>query len=409
MPIQYTPELIAELKDLVTGLPRAEGVKAVRQRLKLSERQGRSVYARYMDDLSAVKAVSHHDAGRHPIEGSEVVVDNVATIDDVIRVANVDRALWVTDRFSVGPRPNGGLSWRASFKRNKLATTADALEVFTKAAAEHSPRKWVVNKPEAGTKDCLYVLNIQDLHCAKLSWSVETGGADWDIRIAERVFRDTVDELVAKTPAGRVEEILVIIGSDMLQVDNDRSETSKGTYVDSDTRLPKAFDVASKMLTDVIEKLAARFKVRCIVFGGNHDYVSSFFLGRYIEAWFRTHPNVAIDAAPRSRKYYGYGKTLIGFDHGDETKLKDLPLILMRENQDTISQYLYQEVLCGHFHHESSQDTKGVVVRVAPALCSEDAWHSRKGLIGSVRRSQGLLYHREHGLEAIYYTIPLGS
>lgn len=408
MPIQYTPELIAELKDLVTGLPRADGVKAVRKRLKLSERQGRSVYARYMDNLSAIKTVSSHDPISHcKSDETEVTVDNATSIDDVIRVANVDRDTWVTDRFSVGPRPNGGLSWRASFKRNKLATATEAIEVFTKAAAAHAPRKWSVAKPEPGTKDCLYVLNIQDPHLAKLAWGVSTGHGDWDIKIAEQAYRETVDELMAKAPSDRIEEVIVIIGSDMLQIDNERSETTKGTYVESDSRLPKAFDVAAKMLTDVVEKLAARFKVRCIVFPGNHDQVTSFFLGRYVEAWFRTHPKVVIDSSPRSRKYYGYGKTLLGFDHGDETKLKDLPLVMMRENQETISRYLYQEVLTGHLHAEASQDTKGIVVRVAPALCAPDSWHSAKSFVGSMRRSQALLYQRERGLEAIYYSKPL--
>lgn len=401
MPIEYTPELISELKDFTAGLRRSEGVKTLRKRLGLSERQGRAIYARYIEGLASIGAA----AGDRP----DVEVNGVQSIDDVIRVANIDRDTWVTDRFSVGPRPNGELSWRASFKRNKMATATDAIEAFTKAAAAHTPTKWAIAKPEKGAKDCLYVLNIQDLHLAKLSWSHETGGADWDIRIAEQVYRDTVDELVAKVPADRVEEVLVIIGSDMLQIDNDQSTTTAGTYVDSDTRLAKVFNVAAKMLTDVIEKLASRFKVRCIVFGGNHDRVTSFFLGRYVEAWFRVHPNVVIDASPRSRKYYGYGKTLLGFDHGDETSLRDLPLVLMRENQETISRYLYQEVLSGHLHSEASQDTKGVVVRVSPALCSADRWHASRGYVGSMRRSQGLLYQRENGLEAIFYSKPLNG
>ncbi len=255
--------------------------------------------------------------------------------------------------------------------------------------------------------DCLYVLNLHDLHLGKLAQRAETGGADWDIKIAERTYREAVAELMNKAPLARIEEVVVIVGSDMLQIDNDRSETSKGTYVDSDSRLSKVFDTAAKMLTDVIEDLASRFKVRVVVIAGNHDSVTSHFLGRYVEGWFRTHANVRVDAAPCSRKYVGYGKTLIAFDHGDETKPKDLPLLVMRENQATISQYRFIEALVGHTHHEESNDIKGIVVRVAPALCSADKWHSRAGLVGSIRRSQGLLYQRDNGLEAIYYSTPL--
>ncbi len=212
---------------------------------------------------------------------------------------------------------------------------------------------------------------------------------------------------MTKAPADRIEEVIVIVGSDMLQVDNDQSTTTAGTYVDSDSRLAKAFEVATDMLTTRIEMLAARFKVKVVVIPGNHDSTVSLFLGKYVEAWFRNHPNVRVDASPRSRKYHPYGKTLIAFDHGDETKLKDLPLIVMRENQSTISQYLYTECLTGHLHAEKSEDTKGIVVRTAPALCAQDRWHSRRGYIGTIRRSQGLLYQRDNGLEAIYYSKPI--
>jgi hypothetical protein len=116
-----------------------------------------------------------------------------------------------------------------------------------------------------------------------------------------------------------------------------------------------------------------------------------------------------VDSSPKSRKYYGYGKTLIGFDHGCDTKLTDLPLILMRENQETISQYRYQEFLTGDKHHEHVSDIKGVRVRIAPALCPVDRWHAAKGYVGTIRQSQGLLYHREAGLEAIFYSKPLGA
>ncbi len=114
-----------------------------------------------------------------------------------------------------------------------------------------------------------------------------------------------------------------------------------------------------------------------------------------------------MDNTPKSRKYVPYGKTLIGFDHGSDTKLADLPLILMRENQATISQYRYQEVLVGHTHQEATHEYKGVKVRVAPALCSADRWHASHGYVGNVRQSQGLLYQREHGLEAIFYSTSL--
>ncbi len=352
---------------------------------------------------AAVRVVGTGDAFNAEVETSKV-----ATLDEVVALCGVDTELWESNGFNVR-RGTKGYAWSARFKRKTQPIDEQRLiRLFTKEAAKHAPVKWTAQKPSVkGEADCLYIINIQDLHLAKLAWGRETGGPDWDIYISEKAYRDTVDDLISKAPIDRIEEVLVIIGSDLLQVDNDQSATTAGTYVDSDSRLAKVFEVAFKMLTDVIEKLATRFRVRGVVVQGNHDATTSMFLGHSVAAWFRTNPNVVIDNTPKSRKYVPYGQTLIGFDHGDETKLADLPLLLMRENQATISQFKYQEVLTGHLHQEGVTEYKGVKVRIAPALCSADRWHARKGFCANVRQSQGLLYQRDHGLEAIFYSTPL--
>jgi hypothetical protein len=338
----------------------------------------------------------------------EIRMSKEATLDEVMEACQIDSEKWEAKGFSVR-RGAKDYAWNARFsKKPEVIDIEKALSTFAERAEKHAPKKWPVPpKKTAGKADCLYVLNIQDLHLAKLAWAPETGGADWDIRIAEQAYRDAVDQLISKVPTDRVEEVLLIIGSDLLQVDNDKSTTTAGTYVDSDSRLAKAFDVATKMVTDVVEKLAVSFKVKLVVVPGNHDATVSLFVGKYVEAFFRNNPNVSVDSSPKSRKYYGYGKNLIGFDHGDETKLTNLPLLIMRENQSTISQYKFQEVLTGHLHGEQVKEISGIKVRVAPALCANDRWHARRGYVGNLRQSQGLLYNREDGLEAIFYSKPL--
>ncbi len=339
---------------------------------------------------------------------ADIELNTVRTLDEVVKLCKVDTDQWESRGFSVTRKKNG-YGWSARFARKaRPDDIAPLVAAFEKAVAGHEPRKWNIEKVKVTKgRDCLYVLNAHDLHLAKLGYPAETGDAAWDIKIAERTYRAAIAELISKAPVDRIEEVIVIIGSDLLQVDNDRSSTSAGTFVDSDSRLFKVFDVATKMLIEVIEPLATRFRVRAVVIPGNHDAVVSLFVGKYIEGFFRHNPNVIVDSGPRSRKYVPYGKTLIGFDHGDETKLSDLPLLAMRENQATISQFKYTEILTGHLHSEGVDEHKGVKVRVAPALCSADRWHSRKGYIGNLRQCQGLLYQRERGLEAIYYTAPL--
>ena len=404
----YTEQRIAEIRSWVKDCPTwLEAREVLLKRLSIApdnvtKMQKRHVFWTAPAGASAVTTTTHSDSFDVDVETSKV-----KTLEEVVELCKIDTALWESKGFSVR-RGTKGFSWNARFARKTLPVDEGALiRLFVKEAAEHAPKKWVFEPATEKDKDCLYVLNIQDLHLAKLAWSRETGGPDWDIHISERAYRETVDDLVSKAPADRIEEVLIIIGSDLLQVDNDQSATTAGTYVDSDSRLAKVFEVAARMLTDVIEKLATRFRVRGVVVPGNHDSTVSLFLGHYVAAWFRCHPNVIIDSAPKSRKYVPYGKTLIGFDHGDESKLADLPLTMMRENQDTISRYKYQEILTGHLHMEAVDEYKGIKVRIAPALCSADRWHSRKSFVGNIRQSQGLLYQRDHGIEAIFYSTPL--
>jgi len=438
----------------MSGLSRAERVKVLQNVKGLSDRQARRAYAQYFE-----KPIKHtvpeitpesedkEDAipagqGAHmSFAGDAGQVDLVSasprTLDDLLKACCVDTQVWevekyVVNKWEMGRKAkivnmtytdgvaNGSISdsgeitkaplWqiKAWLRRKVEASTINKmLEQFTEKASKYAPTAFLYEKPKKAKSDCCYVLNGHDLHIAKLAWGPSTGGADWDIKIARETDDAAVNDLMAKAPLDRIEEVIVIVGSDMLQIDNDKSTTTAGTYVDSDSRLMKAFEAAGDMLTSRIEKLASRFKVKAVVIPGNHDSTVSLFLGKYIEAWFRNHPNVTVDSTPKSRKYHAFGKNLIGFDHGSNTKLNELPLLMMRENQSTISAFKHLEFLTGDKHHEFVNDIKGIRVRIAPALCPPDKWHADKGYIGSVRQSQGLLYQIDNGLEAIYYSTPL--
>ena len=445
-----TPDFLEQLKAANRSDPR-DAKMMIRQRLKVKKTQQNEWYRK----IFGKQPVSFKPSGGQPEQEetppnvtppkasfsgdagvAEAVDHDVRTLEDLLKVCEVDLSIWEVERYVVNKWATArkhktvGLSWvdgvstghvhdhgtmkvqplyqvKAWLKKKREATDfAKLAEIFLERAEQHAPKSFKY-QPVLASRDCLYVLNIQDLHLAKLAWGRETRGADYDIKIAERVYHEAVDDLMRKVPSNRVEEVVVIVGSDFFQIDNDRSETTRGTYVDSDSRVFKAFEVGTKIMTETIEKIANQFKVRIVTVCGNHDATISQYLGFYVSAWFRSHPNVTVDNSFSSRKYVPYGKTLITFDHGDEIKLDKLPLTMMRENQSTVSNYKYFEVLTGHLHHEQVDEYSGVKVRIAPALCPADSWHSKKGLIGSVRQSQGLLYQRDNGLEAIFYSTPL--
>lgn len=329
----------------------------------------------------------------------------IYTLEELVKVCGINLDEWNVSKF-VANSYGDNFQAKAEFtKKKEKKDLQNLLEHFVEEADNFAPQKFFFDAPSKD-KDCLYVLNIQDLHLSKLAWSKENNAKDYDISIAKQVFTDAVNDLMKKVPKERVEEIIVICGSDFFQCDREGTTTA-GTFVDTDSRISKSFEEGVGLLTKTIEQLAISHKVRVMCYPGNHDDQISMYAGYYLGAWFKNHANVTVDNGPKPRKYYGYGNTLLAFVHGNEEKAAQLPLLIMRENMDTVSKYKYIECLSGHYHSESVSEQNGVKLRTAPSLSSEDFWHTKKGFWGNIRTSQGILYQKEHGIEAIYYSKPV--
>ena len=329
---------------------------------------------------------------------------SIRTLTDLIRVCEIDTSVWECVRFT-GNSYGDNFQAKGEFKKKvEEKSFQNILELFIKESSKHAPKKFSYTAPTS-QRDCSYILNIQDLHFSKLAWDKETSH-DYDISIAKKVFKDAVQDLMRKAPRNRIEEVVIICGSDFFQCDQEGTTTA-GTFVDTDSRLAKSFEEGVKLLTETIEELSQSHRVRVICYPGNHDATISMYAGYYISAWFKNNINVVVDNSPKTRKYYGYGKNLIAFSHGNEEKLKDLPLIIMRENMQTVSRYKYIECLTGHRHMDSLTEQNGIKIRTAPSLSATDSWHAKKGYVGNIRTSQGLLYNKETGIEAIYYSNPV--
>jgi hypothetical protein len=68
---------------------------------------------------------------------------------------------------------------------------------------------------------------------------------------------------------------------------------------------------------------------------GNHDPQTSYFLAKVLEAWFKNAKDVEINTEPKPRKYFLYGVNLIGFAHGDDEPLRDLPSLMANECRES--------------------------------------------------------------------------
>lgn len=256
---------------------------------------------------------------------------------------------------------------------------------------------------------CMYEIAITDHHFAKLAWDMETGDS-YDIKIAKKYYIDAIKDLLSKASHLSIDKILMPIGNDLFNFDGIRNETSAGTPQDSDSRWTKVFRVVSETLIEVIDICRQVADVDVVIVPGNHDRATCFYLGEFLYAWYRLDKHVKIDNSPTLRKYYQYGKTLIGLTHGSEEKHANLPLLMSREAKHEWAISDFYEYQIGHWHRKKmteyvSGDTyNGVQVRVLPSLTGTDAWHYSKGFVKGVKSALGIVYDKHEGCVAEFIT-----
>lgn len=249
--------------------------------------------------------------------------------------------------------------------------------------------------------DALLELPIMDFHLGKLAWGEETGQDDYDLKIAEQLWRETIEDLLSKgVQVCKPEYILFPIGQDFFHFDTPKTTTTSGTQLDSDTRWQKMFTKGVSLLVEAIEQCRIIAPVKVIWIPGNHDQMLSFAATVGLYQRYTECADVDVDLSPTKRKYHRYGKNLIGYAHG-ENEGKRIEGLMQVEAPDDWGQTLWREMHLGHLHSESSYSKGGVVFRRISSITSADAWHAEMGYLGATRQAQAFVWHAEKGLQAI--------
>ena len=247
----------------------------------------------------------------------------------------------------------------------------------------------------------LLELPIMDFHLGKLSWSGETGKEDYDLKIAEKLWRKTVDDLIFKSLAfGNVEKIIFPVGQDFFHFDTPRTTTTAGTQMDSDTRWEKMFVKGIELLVWVIERLRKIAPVEVLWIPGNHDQMLSYAATVGLSQRYSSIESVTVDLSATPRKYRLFGKNLIGYSHG-EKEGKRLEGLMQVEAPELWGKSIFREFHMGHLHTELTKTNNGIIFRRISAITATDSWHVENGFIGSVRQAQAFIWDKELGLQAI--------
>lgn len=284
---------------------------------------------------------------------------------------------------------------------NKDLNLADIDEHFARLNRENFTPPII--KPLQG--DMMAEVNIADLHLGKLCWHGDTP-ENFDYKIARELFYRIIGETVAELKNKPIEYITFVWANDFFNSDNIEQTTTGGTRQDTDVRWQKLFNVGVEMLVRGIEMLCEIAPVKTFWTPSNHDEVTGYHALKFLEAWFRSNPNVNINSDASHRKYQLYGNTLIGYAHGckiqskgTKEKASRLASLMPIEARQLWGQALYHEMHVGHLHSEQMiQEINGVIVRRIASPTADDAWHTESGFLGSVKKAQTFLYHKDRGL-----------
>lgn len=279
--------------------------------------------------------------------------------------------------------PNFQSEKRDAFTREIIKQVKDHAPVYPKI------------KREKITDGHLMVLDPADIHIGKLCSRLETG-VDYNQQIAVKRVFEGIEGVLNSSTGFNIDKINFIGGNDILHIDTPKRTTTSGTPQDTDGMWYENFITAKNLYIDVLEMLIPFADVHFTFNPSNHDYMSGFMLAQVIEAHFKNNKNITFDISIAHRKYFTYGKNLIGTTHGDGSKIADLGALMAHESKDWTNckhRYFYTH----HVHHKTSKDLIGVTVESLRSPSPADSWHHRNGYTGAVEAVEAFIHHKEFG------------
>ena len=274
------------------------------------------------------------------------------------------------------------------------------LDNITKLIESYSPT--YLDVPKDFDNDHLLVINPADIHIGKYASEFETGSG-YDCETAVDRVLEGIQGLIDKSAGFGIERVLFCIGNDILHIDNVYNQTTSGTPQDVDGKWWEHFEIALMLYVKCIEMLRQVAPVDVLHSMSNHDYQSGFHLAHALKSWFRKAKDINFDISVAHRKYYRYGKNLIGLEHGDGAKIDKLPLLMAQEQPLLWSETKYRYFYLHHIHHKvkhkwlDAKDFIGVTVEYLRSPSGTDSWHSRKGFTGVPKAVEGFLHEKNSG------------
>ena len=197
------------------------------------------------------------------------------------------------------------------------------------------------------------------------------------------------------------QEIVFIIGQDLLHHDNFKSMTSNGTII-ANADMRQAVEDAKAFYYPLIDLAAKQGNgnVKIIYSKGNHDESMSFM---FVQVLRERYPQLRFDDSIKERKVHTFGNNFIGITHGDKAR-KILLQLFPAEFPQEWAATACREIHAGDLHREDlkGHDEFGVMFRTLSTKNKTDDWHDNNGYTTAHKRFM-LFQWTEEWLEGVKY------
>jgi hypothetical protein len=256
-----------------------------------------------------------------------------------------------------------------------------------------SPRK---NIGKDGDK--ILEIDLADIHIGSRAFDKNSS------QLIQDNFRYTIENIYDRAKYKDLSKIYLIPLGDVFHFDTAKTTTTDGTQLDSNGMIySEIFDVGASLFIEAIDMLSNLAPLETIYIGGNHDRTFGYFLIKALEFYYRQDDNIMVDSGHLTRKFRKFGKSLVGFCHGDMPK-NNISSWLKTEARKEWGETEYSEIHAAHFHSQNVSEKDGSIVRYLCSMGATDSWHYDKGYVNAVKSTVSFLWDKENGLEEMWFT-----
>lgn len=272
-----------------------------------------------------------------------------------------------------------------------------AMRAVVAAMASEIPRAEPVAPPTVIAAERCNQYTVTDYHFGMMAWGEETGGADWDLKVAERLWCQWWSYAIAQAPEADT-AIFAQLG-DLVHFDGLKAITpAHGHVLDSDSRFSKIVRTVIRCCRfAVCELLKKHQHVHLIFSDANHDEASEVWLRESFAAHFEDEPRVTVDRSPGSFNVFEWGLTSLFYHHGHKKKFKDVDTTWVGRFREVFGRTKFSYGHTGHLHSdEIFTSNTGVKVERHETLAAPSTYEANAGY-NSGRSAKVITYSKRFG------------